>query len=462
MSAFRVALVFSIRRGFAFLLLAMLALSSCSRVAAPSLTELVPFWFVTRGGPNTDGAWAVTTDSAGNVYLGDHETVPGPWSDDYVYKFTEEGKEVWKTRWGGSWNDQAFILAVHGDRIYMGGRTDKQLSLSSGDMAVVAFDISDGHKIWEFTWDQGYGYEEVDGLVVDGGYIYAAGWTTGQNTQNDLALLKLDLSGELVWSTTWGTAGWDEENGQIVVDSENVYMAGRYNGLNMFVGGDALLVAFDKETGAYKWHKTWGGAGLDDALGMIGDLPSLYVVGMTNSFGQAMQIFLNKYDTAGDLLWSKIWGGQGGDYSRTLAIGDNHRVFVGGRTDSYGNGMIDVVLLRYDADGNLEWYKTWGGSEVDETHAIAVYGDFVYVAGETGSYGSGKQDSLLVKVDANGENVIPEFPDIPAILAAIMISIAAFASRRNHANKGRRLILTGQTHTIQKDQSTVRIYISRI
>ena len=296
-------------------------------VASAESSELVPFWFVTRGGPNTDGAWAVTTDSVGNVYLGDHETVPGPWSDGYLYKFTPDGQELWKTRWGGPWNEQAFILSVHGDRIYMGGRTDKELSTTSGDMAVLAFDVNDGHEIWEFIWDQGYGYEEVDGLVVDGNALYVAGWTTGQDTQNDLAILKLDLNGNVIWKTTWGTAGWGEENGQIVVDSQNIYVAGRYDASNMFFGGDALLAAFDKNIGAYKWHKTWGGAGTDDALGMIGDLPNIYVVGMTNSYGQGYQIFLNKYDTTGNLLWSRLWGGAGGDYSRTLAIGNDHDIF---------------------------------------------------------------------------------------------------------------------------------------
>jgi len=408
----------------------LLTLESFVSVAAAP-TELLPFWYLTRGGPNTDGAWAVTTDSIGNVYLGDHETVPGPWSDDYLYKFTSDGQEVWKTRWGGPWNDQAFILAVHGDRIYMGGRTDRQLSPTTGDMAVVVFNVNDGHKIWEFTWDQASGYEEVDGLVVDGGYLYVAGWTTGQKTQNDLAILKLDFNGNLMWKTTWGTSGWDEENGQIVVDSENIYVAGRYDAPNVLLGGDALLAAFDKTTGAYKWHKTWGDAGTDDALGMIGDLPYLYVVGMTNSFGQGFQIFLNKYDTTGNLLWSRFWGGAGGDYSRTLAVGKDHDVFVGGKTDSYGKGQNDVLLLRYDPDGNLKMFKTWGGSGDDETHGIASYSDFIYIAGETGSYGAGKQDSLLVKVDANGENVIPEFANISVILLfATMVTSVTIRKKR--------------------------------
>ena len=70
-------------------------------------------------------------------------------------------------------------------------------------------------------------------------------------------------------------------------------------------------------------------------------------------------------------MWSRFWGGAGGDYSRTLAVGKDHDVFVGGKTDSYGKGQNDVLLLRYDPDGNLKMFKTWGGSGDDETHGIA-------------------------------------------------------------------------------------------
>ncbi len=167
-------------------------------------------------------------------------------------------------------------------------------------MVVEAYRASDGTMAWDLTWNRGYGYEEVGGLAIDGGSMFIAGWTKGNTTQDDLAVLKLDINGNLIWATTWGTPDWDEANGQIVVDSENVYVAGRYDAPSWITGGDALLAAFDKMTGAYKWHKTWGGPALDDALGMVVDLPSLYLVGMTKSFGQGMLIFLNKYNSNGD------------------------------------------------------------------------------------------------------------------------------------------------------------------
>src|SRR4030042_1472283 len=103
-------------------------------------------------------------------------------------------------------------------------------------MAVLALDRQDGHLIWEYTWGLGFGYQEVDGLVVDGESIYISGWTTGETTGNDAAILKLDLWGNLIWAQNWGTAGWDQADGQLVVTEDRLYIAGRYNGANILVG----------------------------------------------------------------------------------------------------------------------------------------------------------------------------------------------------------------------------------
>lgn len=153
----------------------------------------------------------------GNIYLGDHETVPGPWSDDYLYKFTPEGSRGLENALGRP-IERAVIHTGCGRRTHLHGRafrrTDKQFSTNSCDMAVVEFDINDGHTIWDFVWHQGYGYE-VDGLVIDAEYIYIAGWTTAENTQNDLAVLKLDLNGNLVWKSFWAPRVGTRQTGRL-------------------------------------------------------------------------------------------------------------------------------------------------------------------------------------------------------------------------------------------------------
>lgn len=287
--------------------------------------------------------------------------------------------------------------------VYVGGTTWTGLSLSNVDMAVVCFNISDGSVEWEFTWDQGFGYEEVDGLVVETDGIYLAGWTTGENTQNDIAVLKLDLDGNLIWSQSWGTDGWDEANGHIVVDENKIYVAGRYNAPGSFSGGSAVLAVFDKSTGDYLWHRTWQGSTswtpVDDAFGMTTDSTSLYLVGITNIAGNGSQIFLLKYDLSGNLIWERTWGGNKGEAARAILITQDGDILIGGKTNSEGAGENDIVLLKYNAEGTLIWSKIWGGSDIDEVHDMVSYGNVLYIAGETNSYGSGKNDALLIKVD---------------------------------------------------------------
>ncbi len=357
-------------------------------------------WYLTRGAANTDEAWAVDLDPQGNIYWATHQAAPGPWTDMIIYKLAPDGTELWKARWGGQWGEQAFVITVVGPVVYVGGLTQHGPAYPhDADMAVIALSADDGALLWQFTWDQGFGYEEVDGLVKDGDYLYVAGWTAGQTTSNDMALLKLDLNGNQVWSTTWGTNGWDEENGQIVVDSQRVYLAGRYNAPNALFFGDAVLAAFSKETGEFIAKTTWGGLLLDDAFGMTGDGQHLYVVGITSNHGNAGQIALLKYNTDLSLVWETFWGGPGTESARVVKT-DAEGVLVAGWTDSFGSGEGDLALLRFTRDGDLVWSRIWGGSGFEQAHGLVIGGSAAYIAGETTSFGNGKQDALLVKVDA--------------------------------------------------------------
>ena len=312
-----------------FLLLLFLFLSGCTKdstsvpinktnntaaINTTSTAQILPannstkdLWFLTFGGSNTDKAWAVDVDDEG-VYLADYESVPGPLMDIYLYKLSKNGTVLWKTRWARQWAEQAYAVFVSHDRIYVGGTTFNGALHDSSDALVIAFD-KNGKELWNFTFDQGYGYEEVDGLVADTNYIYVSGWTKSKESE-DIFVLALDRSGKEVWKTVWGSNGWDEANGQIVVDGSTVYVAGRYNGSSALAEGDSFLATFDKNKGSYKWHKTWGKKGFDDGFGMGSDGSDLYVVGLTTTATDGGQIFLVKYDKNGTEQWSQLCAGK--------------------------------------------------------------------------------------------------------------------------------------------------------
>jgi hypothetical protein len=397
---------------------------------------LEPFWNFTRSSPRDDAGWSVAVDNDGSVYLVGLDRVANATCDAFLCKLTQDGALVWNVTWDGGFDDKAYIATVKDGYVYVGGATYLSFSPTMTDMFILKYHASNGSLVWSRTWNgTGNGYDEVDGLVVNDNNLYVAGWTTGGDTQNDFAILKYDLEGNLIWNNTWGTSVWDEANGQICVDETYVYAVGRYNAPNYFVGGDAVLAAFRKTDGSHIWNKTWGGSGVDDAFGMATDDSSLYSVGVTASSG-GDAIFLLKYDKTGQLLWNQTWGGSNSEITRAVDVNVNSSaIYVAGNTMSYGNGDFDVVLLRYDQNGNLTLCKTWGGSQLDTAHGIELFDSFVYIAGETRSLGVGDADAFLIKTDLDGLNLIPEFSPLGLVTAFGLVALTLVALRKKFCRK---------------------------
>jgi len=125
---------------------------------------------------------------------------------------------------------------------------------------------------------------------------------------------------------------------------------------------------------------TWGGTGSDVATGVAtaGD-GSTYLVGSTDSFaldefGQpATRMFIVKL-LNGAVVWQRIWNGPTivGVTHTSVAVAADGSVYVAGIT---ADGGGDAVLLKFDSNGNLLWERTWGGTESDSAGALATHSD---------------------------------------------------------------------------------------
>jgi hypothetical protein len=318
-----------------------------------------------------------------------------------IYKFTPDGNELWRTQWGGNLEEKAFVIYVEEPVVYVGGTQHTSAALDQADMAVLALDMQTGQVLWSFTWGQGFGYEEVDGLTADGDFVYISGWTTGEATGGDIAILKLNKSdGGLVWAQTWGTNQFDSADGQMVVDENYIYISGRIEANSALIGGKSVLVKLSKDTGVYLNHCTWGGPIFNDGLGMTSDGISLYVVGLTFGFGNGSQIFLLKYDKELNLLWQQLWGGPGGESARAAVVDSTGNILIAGNTDSYGSGKGDIALLSYSPEGVMNWSQVWGGALDDATQGLTLSGSFVYLVGSTYNNSLALNDAVLIKADA--------------------------------------------------------------
>ncbi len=269
-------------------------------------------------------------------------------------------------------------------------------SLSSYNLSI------DYNKTWGgINGDYGWGMG-----VDSSNNIFIVGHTDSFGSgKRDIILIKYNNLGEKQWNKTWG--GGEEEHGMdVAFDSfDNIYIIG-YT-VSFGEGATDFLLLKYNSAGDLQWYKTWGGNNYDYGRGItIDSLDNIFVTGSTSSFETALKnydIVLIKYNSLGDIQWNKTWGGNDGDYAEGLEFDGLGNIYITGYTHSYGAGFRDILLLKYDSVGNFQWYKIWGGINDDMGFAIDVdFSDNIYVVGYTESFGLKVRNILIIKYNSSG------------------------------------------------------------
>jgi hypothetical protein len=371
-------------------------------VASPSASPAAArLWALRRGEAKSDQLWSVAVDRDGNVYATGYSQSPptAQYFDIVTWKFGPDGHEIWRSQWGKAFEEMAFVVTPANAAVLVGGLQRDSADTSRSKQLVVALDPVDGHPIWDWTWTSGVGYHEIDGIVVDGDAAYVSGWAGSTTASGEVSIAKLSLAdGRAAWVRSWGGPNFDEADGQLVVDNQYLYVTGRYGGKPP-TPTQALVARFQKTTGDYVSHVTWGDGSTSDGLGMTSDGTWLYVTGFT-TVGTDRQIMLLKLDKSLSVLWARTWGGKDRESAGAVAMTAAGDILVAGHTFSRGSGSSDVALLKFSSSGTLVWEQVWGGPGADEAHGLAVAGDAAYVAGETENGSAGLNDGLLLKATA--------------------------------------------------------------
>ncbi len=164
---------------------------------------------------------ALTTNSAGDIYIAGRTKAPAQVADVLVVKYSFDGILQWQKHWGGDSSDEAYGICVDasGD-VYVSGR----------------------------SFSSGFG---------QGGY--------------DIVLMKLNPSGSVIWQETWGGATHDEAFGMTIDNDANLYLTGGTYGLGSgrYKG---LVLKFDSG-GTALWAKTWNNADFIETLKAIALYP---------------------------------------------------------------------------------------------------------------------------------------------------------------------------------------------
>ncbi len=305
------------------------------------------------------------------------------------------------------------------------------------DAFVVKYDAAHGlewRKKLGGSWDD-YG-TQVKPLAA-GGYI-VLGYTGSPNNgdvsgvhgtpivavPNDIWLLKLDNSGNLLWQKCLGGTGIDLP-GSVEVTSSGGFIVSGYTASNdgdvsgNHGGGDVWIVELDAVRNIL-WQKCYGGSA-KEGIGFIKPVPGggyIFTASANSTDGDVTannfaDIWLVRIDPVGNIIWQKCYGGSSQEEPCNV-IPVAGAYIVGGTTYSNdwsinNHGQNDAWMLKTDLNGGLLWQYTYGGNGTDYCNEIiqAADGGFLMAGESNSNFGycyptGGEEDFWIVKTDNAG------------------------------------------------------------
>ncbi len=315
-----------------------------------------------------------------------------------------DGAEAnWIRTYGGPGPDgaQGWCASPGGGSLIVG----YTFSHGDGDADLLAVELDDrGHLAWARTFGGAgteYGY---DCAAVEDGYILV-GYTTSTGVgSKDVLLLRIDSNGNEIWSRTFGGPQIDIgaavcvlEDGFALVGTTNSFGAGDH---------DVFLIRTDL-SGVERWRYTFGGelAELGTSVAATGD-GGLLIGGATASFGgKNIDHWLIRTDSEGQQLWSRTLqaqgpSGHGFDWQTCMCTTNDGGCILAGHSDC--NDLMDMAVIRIDADGQPVWSRAFGGGFYDYANAMHPARDGgILVCGTTKS-SDGNNDVSISKLSRDG------------------------------------------------------------
>ncbi|MEK6481882.1 T9SS type A sorting domain-containing protein [Catalinimonas sp. 4WD22] len=369
--------------------------------------------------PTPDGGYLIAGTSDSNSSAEKSEDSKGD-SDYWVVKTDARGNKLWDKTFGGTegetlieaflTEDGGFLLAGHSASGASGNKTATQ----TGNW-LVKLD-SQGNKIWD---------KIIEGdpfLVIspadDGEFLLLEGYFT-------YILTKIDKDGDVLWTKA---LEFTEFNSFIHMGLESIILtADRGFALGGFVTNfpdDLWLAKIDAE-GNKLWSNVYSVGNWDyGKINISVSLDGKYLLGAEEWFygydvpvKPSAEYFVIKADELGNELWRKEYGGRGPDnLSSTIATDDGGFILAGHSGSADGDktepsvGANDYWLIKIDAEGNILWDKTIGGTDHDEPHHITMTQDGgLIISGSSNSDASGDKsedsrggsDFWIVKLEGN-------------------------------------------------------------
>jgi len=367
--------------------------------SSPITLTVSPGFMKTYGSTLNEMAFSVKQTSDGGFILAGYTAALGD-AHVFLLKTDVKGNIEWETAFGGSSIEIANSVCQTSD----GGYVLTGSSSSSNYQLLLMKVDAEGNQIWS----QRYGGNDFDeGNSVqqtsDGGYIIIGEADfNGHHYRGNAWLIKTDVNGIIEWDKKFGGSLNDTGNavqqtidgGYIIIGSTESNAVGGYR--------DAWLIKTN-ESGYEEWSKVFGDSNDDRGLAIAISQEGGYAITGHTLQQSDQQAWLVKVDVEGLLEWDVVISGGVYDMGRSINQTTDLGYIITGTTTASSISHQNLWLLKFSGNGSLLWDKIYGGDLNDDGYSVQQTGNGGYVVGGvTESYGNGMADVWLIKTDSQG------------------------------------------------------------
>ena len=335
--------------------------------------EGVILWINRYGGAGDETAEHVESTADNGYILSASTTSFGAGNSDLLLIKTDaNGIVTWSRTFGGSANDfSACIKEVPEGGYIVAGRT--QSFGQGGDDGYLIRINNQGNLIWSNSYgtinNERFYYVNN---TADSGFIITGIENTSNFLRYDQLVLKTDSRGNITFINSYGDNGGVANDASDCIRQTNdggYAFSGHYQSFG--AGGLDLALTKINSTGDLEWARVYGNNGNERAWDFqITENNDYLLSGYTSSYGNgnndAVAILVNN---DGTIEWSRTYGGRSNEEFNECII-NNDSILLVGFTESIGSGSQDMYVVKTDFNGNLSDGCTNMGTDLIQNSTV--------------------------------------------------------------------------------------------
>ena len=320
-------------------------------------------------GSTSCNALGVALDPSNNVYV--CGALQNAAETAGVAKYNSSGVLQWKAGLDTSGSDITYSIAYdsYNTTLYCSG-----IESSSGQQSLLFQINSSGSVLWKNRYSVGSFTALKSVSASTGGYCNAVGYSY-QSGDYRIIFLQTDSNGNTQWQRELNNSSSNDQGNAIALDSSNnLYITGTNGNTN---AENIYLVKYDS-AGNFVWQRTLTSSGsiVDSGRGIaIDSSNNVYIIGYSQDVGTppyAATLFLAKYNSSGVIQWQRtITTSNFGMYGESIKVDSLNNMYICGVTNAGPNS--NAFIARLPSDGSLTGTYSVGGYSY--TYAASSYTD---------------------------------------------------------------------------------------